>query len=702
MTQLRIGGVAALSTILALWAGDVFDQLVWSLLVAAVIPSVTALVVSHQRWFVRVATGVVSIALTATIVVLIEGGGLDDIGTPFGPGLRRLLSTEWPSPVRPDLVGTVAVAIALGAALSAEFASRRQLHLSPLAPIAAGAIFVIGFSAPRGVSWVWPTALAVVATAFAAIGPVGPLSDRVRVLRGERRVLAVFATVAVVTGLFATFISMSPRADPRATEDPDRTAALLDPIEATLALQQLEPAAPLHVVELTDGDEMPTRWRTAALSDYNGRRWTPDLSLRPIGRRLATPEAVAGPVVAADIVFLDDDLQLVPLPGQPVTIDAAIETDLDRTLVRLAERPTEGTSVAISSTVEPTLDDVTNGQIATREVDESVSGLVDLAEGLAEVDGSLPATVLGRLRAIEEAMRNDFILDPDASGGGLQRALVDRFLRETQQGNAEQFSTGFVLIARSLGVDARVATGFVVEASQADGRSLTLGSTDAAIWPEVRIGGDWIAFDPVPAEPLANAEPPPVEPNVQSPAAPQPPTAPPPETAEEAIEQDGSENDGVTTGVSDVVEIATRVAAVSGIVLLPLLIVVMIILGLKWRRRRRRLSGAPSERIHGAWQEATDHLVDAGLSIGAAMTNDEIARAGRPHAPGAIRELERLATLSTAVTFGDPARPDLLADDASTCLDVVEESVDTGRSLRFRMRRRLSVRSLRSMTRSPV
>ena len=58
-------------------------------------------------------------------------------------------------------------------------------------------------------------------------------------------------------------------------------------------------------------------------------------------------------------------------------------------------------------------------------------------------------------------MREEFVLDSKVQGGGLQQALIDRFLRDTQRGTAEQFATAFVLLARSLGIEARVATGFV-------------------------------------------------------------------------------------------------------------------------------------------------------------------------------------------------------------------------------------------------
>lgn len=701
MRLVRLLAIGLMMSIVALWAGDVFDQRVWTILVASVVPTLVAIVVLGRRWYLTAPAMLLGVLASVAAAALLEGGGFDDVTAPFGPGLQRMLSTEWPSPVRPDLVATIVLILAVATAISAELAERRRLHLAPLAPIALASIAVIALSAPRGAAVGWPIALAAVAAAFAAIGSIGPLGDRLRLLRGERRTLAVLGIIAIVTGLFAAVISLSPRADPRATEDPDRTAALLDPIEATLALQRIDPPVVLHRIDVA-GDLVPLRWRTAALEDYNGRRWSPDLSLRPIGRRLATADEIEPPVINADIEFLDDDLQLVPLPGPPVVVDAPIETDLDRTLVRLIDRPEPGTTVALTAMVEPNLAETIGEQIATREIDESASSLSDLAEQLATVDGDLPPTVLGRLRAIESTMREDYVLDPDAAGGGLQRALIERFMRETQQGNAEQFATGFVLVARSIGVDARVATGFVADASTIEDGTVLLSSADAAIWPEVNIGDNWVAFDPVPETALADATPPPAEPNVQSPAAPQPPIAPPPDDVEEAIEQTENDDTGVVGGVSGVVQIAVRVAAVGGIILLPVLLLIALIIGMKRRRRRRRLRGEPSARIRGAWQEATDHLVDAGLSIGPSMTNDEIAQAGRPHAPSATRELGRLATLSTAVTFGEPARPDLLADDAATCLEVVEEGVDLDRTWRSRVGRRLSLRSLRSRTRTPV
>jgi hypothetical protein len=342
--------------------------------------------------------------------------------------------------------------------------------------------------------------------------------------------------------------------------------------------------------------------------------------------------------------------------------------------------------------------------VTPRVVDESTSGYTRLAEGLAgDAD---PLEQLGRL---ESALQDDFVLDNDVQGGGLERALIDRFLRDTQRGTNEQFATSFVLLARSLGIEARVATGFVADgdddttASVSEDR-VVLSSADADVWPEVQLGdGSWLAYDPVPAEEAADGAPPPPEPQVQTAAAPQPPIAPPPESANEATSDDPVTDDTADGALSTAFTWVVRGAVALAVILLPLLAVAGVIVGAKYRRRRVRLRAAdPATRIRGAWASATDALVDAGLDIRRSTTNAEIARSAIPVAPDATAPLRRLATLSSAATFGTPRHPDILAQDAVSCLGSIERSVVSTRTRWQRLRWHLSLRSLRRSTRSPV
>ena len=710
IARLRIVLIALMGAVVALAASDIFDVRRWELLVPPGVIGVIALATASRGRLVRLAGGLVSVAGGVVAVAYLSGGSLDDARLAVTSGVQRILSTEWPSPSEPDLIATVALVSGALLAIASELARSARLHLSPVVPVAVSYSLVVALSSPLGARPWWLVPLAILAAVFAVLRPGVSLRERWTLLGGERRLVPIIACAFALTATIAFPLALGDRADPRRSDDVPNTQSVLDPIEATLALQSIDPPIPLHTIELTSStDGVPTRWRTAALAGYDGRRWEPSLRLRPIGRTL---DPAGGADLTGTVSFLDDDLQLVPLPGAPVTIDARIETDVDRTLVLLVDRPEPGTSVPFTARAAPDLATTAPGAIGTREVDETVSGLTELAESIiadAAVDGVVPPDILGRLRLLETAMRDDFLLDSGARGGGLQRALIVRFLRDTRRGNAEQFATAFVLLARSLGVDARVATGFDITDESADdgsvaddGLVVTVSSADAAVWPEVRTDDGWLAFDPAPDDEVSDAEPEPDQPQVQTPAAPQPPIAPPPEATDDPATVEDEEQTTDENALPTVVEVGLRVAATIGALLIPIILVVLLVLGLKWRRRRKQLTGPPESMIRGAWTVATNRLVDAGLSITPASTNDEIADDGAEYAPSADRELHRLATLASAATFGSPARPDLLAQDATACLGQVETSMSESRTRWQRLRWHLSLRSLRRNTRSPV
>jgi len=701
LVRVRVAVIAAGFVIVGAAAGDIFDRTQWTLMVAALLPAVVAVALVSRSALARAAGAVAALLLAVVVTVTVAGGSAGDVVRAFSSGIQGLLSTEWPSPVRADLLGTVAAVVAATCAVSAEIAARRRFHLLGLLPLVVAYLGVVALSSPLGVRWSWLVGLAAVASAFGLLRADGTLGDRLVGLRGERRLVPLLAAAFGLAALAALPVSLGSRADPRRNDPAEQTAPLLDPIEATLALRNLDPPVDLHVVTADDSTVLPVRWRTAALTAYDGRRWSPSLTLRPIGSTLGP---VTGPTIDADVSFLDDNLTLVPLPGSAVEVDADVETDADRTVVRLADIPSPGEVVGVVANVPASPSDALAVGVAPRLVDESTSGLTQLAEGLAGAGDDLE-----RLARLETTMREDFVLDREVQGGGLEQALIDRFLRDTQRGTSEQFATSFVLLARSLGIEARVATGFIADDDAgvtvgAPGEPLVLTSATADVWPEVQLtDGSWIAYDPVPAVEAADGAPPPPEPQVQTPAAPQPPIAPPPESDTDAAEEDPAADATSDGALSTALTWVFRGSIALAAIVLPVLIAAGLVLGAKYRRRQRRVSAPdPTERIRGAWASATDALVDAGLRIGPSSTDSEIAGSGAPFVSDASPQLRRLAAMSSSATFGTPNHPDLLADDAVSCLGSIEDGVTSMRTRWQRVRWHLSLRSLRSATRSPV
>ena len=707
LLRVRAGLLVAMLVVVALGAGDAFARVEPWLVVAPLVTGLVAVRLAERRWPVRLAGHAAATAASTLAVAVLVGGTARDAGVAATSGARRLLSTDWPSPERPDLLATVALLLALTPVVAVELARRRRLHLAPLAPVVALEVALVGLASPGGPRLGPVAALGVGAVAFASLrpGPGADLRERVALLAGERRLLPIAALALGTAALVAATIDLGGRADPRRDPVPDRSAALVDPVESARALRELDPPVELHDVRITRGD-VPDRWRTAALDGYDGVRWAPAATLREIGTRLDRDGD--GERIEAEVSFRDADLRLVPLPGAPIRVDAPIETDADRTVVRLLSRPVPGQTVSISAAADPTVADVDPGSFGVSEIDPGEAALSDLAERLVAEGGLDPtgASVLDRLQALERVLRDDYDLTRDQPVGGLQRRFVELFLQETRLGDDEQFATAFVLLARSLGAQARLAIGFTdpgPDARRPDGDAVlvTLSSADAAVWPEVRVGDRWLAFDPVPERETTELTPPEPEPQLQTPAAPQPPLPPPPDGDDDPVERDDAD-DGSDRALPLVVAWALRGAAALGAVAAPIALVVGAILGVKRRRRRRWLRGEPVQRIRGAWRVATARLVDDGLDIAPSSTNDEIASDASDHVGGAVRDVRRLASLASASTFGSPARPDLLAEDARACLERVEAALDADRTRRERLRRDLSLRSLRSRTATPV
>ena len=692
----------ALGLTLGLLGGNVFDHVSLPLLAVPLI--VTAAVVVAARWggLATTVAGVVSVFVTTALAPLFVDGSVSDAVPGVWRGPKRLLTTEWPSPSDPAVVATIALVVGACTALAVVLATRRRWRLLPLAPIAVGAVVLIALAAPSAPP-VWLLVVMVALTiSFAGSARDQPLVSR-RSLVPERTVLLSVGAVLVAGVAMAFAIGWTDRADPREPTEPELSATLLDPIEATVAMRNADP-----VVELvTIGDRsplaratMPSRWRLAAFDSYDGQRWVPDIDLRPIGGRLNEVE----PDDVADILdysarFHTDDLELLPLPGTAVSVDRDVETDIERVAVRFPERPDADTLVVVAALPAPTSVDAVDATVVAAPVDDLSAPYTDQARTMAG-----EGTDIERLGRLAQTMRFDWLLDSGAAGAGQQVALIDLFITDSRRGTEEQFVTAFALLARSLGYETRIAAGFVVPPD--DLASLfTIRTDHAAVWPEVLLDdGRWLPFDPVPETETTDSAPLQPPPEAQTPAAAQPP-APPPAETDETLDDETLDDTTADDGWGSWVTWVRRVATVSAIVLLPIAAVVGAVLFVKWRRRRDRLrSSDPRLRVRGAWANVTDSLVDAGLTISPAWTDDRIADQSASVVVGVPHETRRLAAMSSAVTFGTrpPDEQRRLADDAMSTARVIDEAIRRSRTRWQRLRWRLSLRSLRRPTRSPV
>jgi protein-glutamine gamma-glutamyltransferase len=706
MLVARIALVGLLGIALSRLGARAFDEWVLELTLVPALVTAVALVARRWRLVWRAVAGALAIAVATIAVGLIGGATWTGMAGDLVDGPQRLVTTEWPSPLDAGVSMLVALGLGIVVAVAADLAGRPRLHTAPLIVLAIGFASGLAVAAPVRPGTPLLAAIAGLALLLLLARPGEDPRTRARLLSGERSFVAALIGIVVAGLVTASSVAWSDRADPRRDVTPEQTLSLLFPVQQMIALRDAEPAIPLF--RITDrsalaGPSLPTRWRLSALAEFDGQRWLPALTLRPIGGRLGLPDGTdpgATPPITFELEILTDDIALVPLPGDPIELDidsdVRIQTDAERTVVLLDEAPEPGTTASVRSEVAPSDIDADAATIANRPVDEISKTFEETAR---EIAGE--GTLLEQLRQIESTMQDDWLLDNGAPGAGLQLALMETFVQETQRGSREQFVTAFVFFARSLGIDARIATGFVVPPGRL-GSPLTLTSAEAAVWPEVRLGeGGWVAFEPVPAEETTDEEPVPDPPSQQSPAAAQPPIAPPNEQTDETPpEQDEPITDIIQGGLRTWV---ARAGVGVGVTVVPVLLVCGSILLLKWKRRRRRLQVADSaRRVVGAWANAADSLVDAGLTIAPSWTDDRIAEQSATFAPSVPHEIRRLAAAATAMTFGRTERGAFIVDDAIATSNSIDDAIRAERSRWQRIRWRLSLRSLRKATRSPI
>ncbi|MFF0271085.1 transglutaminaseTgpA domain-containing protein [Kribbella sp. NPDC004536] len=89
----------------------------------------------------------------------------------------------------------------------------------------------------------------------------------------------------------------------------------------------------------------------------------------------------------------------------------------------------------------------------------------------------------------------------NVKGSGM--AAIEDFLLTSKKGYCEQFATGMALLARILGIPARVGIGFLPGTSDKDG-VYTVRMHDMHAWPELYFQGvGWVRFEPTPSARVA-------------------------------------------------------------------------------------------------------------------------------------------------------------------------------------------------------
>jgi transglutaminase-like putative cysteine protease len=737
--------LAALSVVAALSLGRVVDsgRFVLPVLGAALLPHAIGGLVRRRGWSVWASVAITFVGVGVFVVLALEPST-----TTFGiPGadtwheIDRQLTGGWhllrtaPAPA-PATDGAILLAV---------------LAVWPMATIADWLAFArhatLGAIAPALVFFVWTSTLGtsewriVLTVAFCATAGAFLLAQNLAVLDRRRNWLVShhaarprwLAPAALLGSGAVVFALLLAPAIPGAGSDPLLDVA--NPGRDDAAGHSYRPSVAPFIdigdkLDSVDNVELftvraaqPDYWRIAALDQYSGDgggQWT--LSAEGDDSvQVGLPSDDPGGTLVQHFSIGPLGERWLPAAFRPVAIDlpdtlvvrssdtiVADASDVSHLKYRVASAIPAQAGASFTPGQRATMAQPAPADVEqyTRVPDTSdIEQIREIAR--RETTNRGATTPYDQARALNDYFRTtDFVYDTSVATDDRGPAILE-FLRN-RHGFCVQFASAYAVMARTLGIPARVAVGFTPGTRSADGTYHVM-SHDAHAWPEIYLNGlGWThLFDPTPAQsgtapggsalphdttvggtpstpPPVTTTPTPTNPNSGGSS----PTAPPgttPATRTVAPSITASPSDGLGPWLV--------VAVVLALVALAIAVYVAAVLAVKRRRRaRRRDADDPALVVAGAWEEALDRLREADLVADPAHTALEVARTvpvdlGAPTA----RPLRELARAYSTARYGEGATGADEARDAWTSLDALEDALDDGMSWTRRWRRRLDL-----------
>jgi hypothetical protein len=503
-------------------------------------------------------------------------------------------------------------------------------------------------------------------------------ADGVLPLRG----VAIGTITALVVGLAAALAVQSSAFAGRTTT-PQRVPPVnrSQPLSPVSFIGDLRPAKPTDagrpVFDVTVDRTSPAYFGIANVDFYDGDGWSFTRSFRPSGgilpadtdpalnvRRPAVTQhykIVAGPLTSTPwMPFLyrpqrvtGTTVNIDPTSGMVVPSNT-LHAGQTYTIRSDASRASFAglTSAGLPATSAPPIDTEIPGALRTT--------LTTVANTFATETGTSSSPPLPFLQALSKDLQSRYSLAGAATGASpssTPKAPASKAPRTTtprttttpsphtggvsftdvlasivgpaRSATPEQYATLFALVARQLGVPARVVTGFRVRSSPG-GRPLRPGryhvtTADAWTWVELPIRGrGWVVADPAPSS-FSNAQ--------QTPTASEQPSQSPTATPTRNALITQSNGGHAVAPKSTVPHSASRsnrpliVALLVVLAVLVFALLVALLLRKQLRSRRRRRAPDPRRRLLGAWHESLDVLTESGLPDLTNLTSSEIVAA---------------------------------------------------------------------------
>jgi transglutaminase-like putative cysteine protease len=298
---------------------------------------------------------------------------------------------------------------------------------------------------------------------------------------------------------------------PRLPQSAPIAGSTLPALNLGVSLEQGSPnalALRIRVDEPFAPSPWPRYWRSRVLASYTGDGWISRAIVFPETPLTFPPGVVPPPeLIVQQVQDMRPERRLIY--GLPEPVGVSVPTNheqLDNGELTARSAVGPGGSYTVYSRLPEQAQAV--GQrpgpppdtTAFRLLPTSLpSRVIDLARTLTRDS----PTQLDAALAIERYLRE---LPYSYEVRPLRRGVdaVDQFLFDMREGYCTYYASAFAVLARSLGIPARVSIGYYTGTYDAASRSYLVYERDAHAWPELYIDGRWLPFEPTPVRPLPN------------------------------------------------------------------------------------------------------------------------------------------------------------------------------------------------------
>ncbi len=330
---------------------------------------------------------------------------------------------------------------------------------------------------------------------------------------------------------------------------------------SVIAASTLSLAAGLVSVEQVDARVVvfrartptPTYWQVGFLSVWSHDHWLPGpittgaLAGRPTP--ITSPSPRRGvPLLSASVTLSAYAGHLLPVPPDTVGVSGPPGTGITASGVVTPADRRDASYDATFQVVRPnpyepapgSLDAAAGLTPAQLRQDLSLPPVPEVVTALARTETAGATSTLAEGEDLVNWFRSGlfrYTLSPTRPPAGTDPLVA--FLTLGRAGSCESFASAFAVMARTLGIPARVAVGFTSGTTGASGTTTVVGA-DAHAWPELYLGSaaGWVSFEPTPPVPrgppvpssvVGNTSPPSSTPTTSPPAT--VPTSTPPPTS---------------------------------------------------------------------------------------------------------------------------------------------------------------------------